>query len=244
MRSLTRSDLFTLWERGEGRHPVDRALLLMAAAFPERRWDELVSLSIGRRNSLLTSIREQVFGRRMDVFTACPRCDQPLEFALSVPELRAEDVQDQPGPTFFLAEGDLEVSYRLPNSADLAALVPLADPDAARGLLLRRCLLDARREDAEVSIDDLPESVIDAVESAMETMDPQAEVALALRCPQCAHAWSAFLDILSFMWTEISAFARRLLGEVHSLARYYGWREADILSMSSTRRKIYLEMMS
>jgi hypothetical protein len=31
--------------------------------------------------------------------------------------------------------------------------------------------------------------------------------------------------------------------EVHRLARVYGWREADILSMSASRRQFYLEMV-
>ena len=36
--------------------------------------------------------------------------------------------------------------------------------------------------------------------------------------------------------------ATRLLGEVHTLARAYHWREAEILAMSSRRRQAYLEL--
>jgi len=51
-------------------------------------------------------------------------------------------------------------------------------------------------------------------------------------------------DIVSFFWSEICVQAKRLLREVHILARAYGWREADILSMSAARRQLYLEMVT
>jgi hypothetical protein len=50
-------------------------------------------------------------------------------------------------------------------------------------------------------------------------------------------------DIISFFWTELDSLARRLLQDVHVLAKAYSWREADILSMSATRRQFYLEMV-
>jgi len=50
-------------------------------------------------------------------------------------------------------------------------------------------------------------------------------------------------DIASFFWAEICVQAKRLLREVHTLARAYGWREMDILSMSPARRQFYLEMV-
>jgi hypothetical protein len=50
-------------------------------------------------------------------------------------------------------------------------------------------------------------------------------------------------DIVPYLWTEINAWAMRLLREIHSLATAYGWREADILAMSAVRRHWYLEMI-
>ena len=38
------------------------------------------------------------------------------------------------------------------------------------------------------------------------------------------------------------AWARRTLRDVHVLARAYGWREADVLALSPTRRQIYVEL--
>jgi hypothetical protein len=68
-------------------------------------------------------------------------------------------------------------------------------------------------------------------------------VLINLRCPDCGHDWQSVFDIASFFWTEISVQARRLLQDVATLARAYGWREADILEMSSARRAFYLEVV-
>ena len=63
-----------------------------------------------------------------------------------------------------------------------------------------------------------------------------------LSCAACSHAWQVTLDIERFLWTKVCATAKRLLRDVHTLASAYGWREPDILSLSSTRRQIYVEM--
>ena len=63
-----------------------------------------------------------------------------------------------------------------------------------------------------------------------------------LECSACGRRWQVVLDIESFLWTKFGGLARRLLREVHALARAYGWREPDILAMSATRRHYYLEM--
>ena len=77
----------------------------------------------------------------------------------------------------------------------------------------------------------------------MAAADPQADVELALSCPACGHAWPAAFDIASFLWTEVDAWARVLLHEIHALASAYGWREADILALSPRRRRAYLELI-
>jgi hypothetical protein len=50
-------------------------------------------------------------------------------------------------------------------------------------------------------------------------------------------------DIVSHLWTELDAWARRMLREVHALAATYGWSEAEILRMSATRRRAYLDLI-
>ena len=78
----------------------------------------------------------------------------------------------------------------------------------------------------------------------MASADPMAEIHLVLDCPCCQHKWEAPFDIVAFLWREISAAARRLLREVHTIASAYGWTETEILALSPARRRIYLEIVN
>jgi len=131
---------------------------------------------------------------------------------------------------------DYRVCFRLPNSADLLAA------NSQPGLLAQ-CLLSVDSPNENSDSDSLPAPVVDAIAERMAQADPQANVQLALTCPNCNHAWQTTFDIVSYFWAEINAWAIRILREVHTLARAYGWREADILALSPQRRQIYLNLV-
>ena len=78
----------------------------------------------------------------------------------------------------------------------------------------------------------------------MAEADPLSEVQITLNCLECGHRLTMLLDILSYLWEELREQVKRLLNQVYILARYYGWREADILTMSPWRRQYYLEMVT
>jgi hypothetical protein len=241
VRPLTAHDLLEVWEAGEGQHPVDRALTLLAAAYPESTRDELAALSIGQRDARLLTLRERTFGPRMYGFAECPECAERLEFDVAVADLRVAAEPGEEG-SWELVAGDLMLRFRLPDSRDLAAAAGREDTSTACELLVQRCVLRASRDGVRVASGELPAEVIGALAQRMVEHDPQAEVLLDLRCPGCDHRWQVLFDVVDFFWTELSARARRLLGEISSLARAYGWREADILAMSARRRQHYLEL--
>jgi hypothetical protein len=89
----------------------------------------------------------------------------------------------------------------------------------------------------------LPAAVVDAVAKEMAEADPQADVQVAVACPMCGHRGRATFDIVSFLWSEVDAWACRILREVHTLASAYGWCERDILALSPVRRQFYLAMV-
>ncbi len=88
----------------------------------------------------------------------------------------------------------------------------------------------------------MPDQVVAAIAESMEALDPCADILLELKCGACGNEWQAPFDILGYFWAELAVHARRLLREVDVLARAYGWREADILSLSGRRRRAYLEL--
>jgi hypothetical protein len=102
--------------------------------------------------------------------------------------------------------------------------------------------MEASQAGIPVPPETLAESAVERVASLLAEADPQAETLIDLTCCACHHRWQVLLDIENFLWVKIQALAKRLLREVHALARAYGWREVDILAMSSVRRHGYLEM--
>lgn len=232
MARLTASTLLEVWERGRSLHPIDRALRLVAAALPELPPSGLASMRLGERDAWLLALREETFGRRLATVAGCPCCGERLEFDLSTADLRA----GAPLATGELEHEGLSVRIRALNSHDLAAVAGASSADEARLLLAGRCLLDA--EGIEMT-----EELVEALSERLGEIDPQAETLLDLSCPACGAEWQLPFDIGSFLWRELSAEAQRLLAEVHTLARAYGWREADILAMSATRRRAYVELV-
>jgi hypothetical protein len=238
MRSLTASQLVEVWERGANQHPVDRALTLLSACCEESR-AELAALSIGRREARLLEVYERLFGPALDAFAQCPKCGERLEYRLSTRELIVP--APEPEPPMVVETEDASLRLRLPNSMDLRAVAECHGFEQARKLLLERCVVE-REGRPKAQMHALAEATVEKIASCLAAADPQAETLIDLTCCACSHSWQVLLDIEAFLWTKISALARRLLEEVHVLACTYGWREHDILALSAVRRQAYLEM--
>ncbi len=242
MRPITASELLWVWERGRSQPSHRQALLLLAAACPETKPEDLAGLSIGRRDAQLLTLRERLFGPRLVSIAGCPACDEKLELNFDVADVRIE-TDEEPKALLELKIGGYEVLFRLPDSNDLAVLTAGADLEEGRDTLLKRCMTQVLLNGEEQPAEELPAEIVDAVTKRMSQADPQADVKLTLDCPACGHNWLAIFDIVSFLWSEIENWAQRILHDVHILARAYGWRETDILAMSAFRRQCYLEML-
>ena len=244
MRSLSAQDILQLWETGQHQHPIDRALTLLLVAFPDKSLDELASLSVGQRDGCLLTLRELTFGSKLDGIAECPNCGERLEFAMNVADVQVGDsASGLVGTEFSLTLEDFDLQVRLPTSHDLAAIAHCTELETARSLLTQRCLHQVNQNGMMLKAIDLPPTVLTQLADRLTERDPQAEIWLDFSCPACRHDWQLLFDIVTFFWTELSAQAKRLMREVHTLARFYGWRESDILSMSSVRRQAYLEMV-
>ena len=244
MRPLSAHTLLQVWEMGQHQHPIDRALTVLSLTCPEKSTEELVSLSVGQRDAYLLTLRELMFGPHLDSRVECPHCQESLEFSLTVNDIRFMTPGEYPPPSYELKTAGICLHFRLPDSQDLAAIATCMDLETASAQLLQRCVLQASRDDeTALSYDQLPQPVLAQLGEQMAACDPQADVFIPLTCTACEQVWKSIFDIGDFLWAELTAQARRLLQEVHSLARFYGWREADILAMSAARRQLYLDMV-
>lgn len=241
MRALTARALLQVWEWGDGWHPIDQALAILHAAFPEKPRDELTTLSLSQRDGLLLALRKHTFGPHLQGFAQCPTCGESLEFSLDLSSLPAP--HPLPGEQTLAVDG-YEIHFRTPNTLDLAAMARQTNVETATATLLNRLVTRVCQGNTEIPLASLPPACVQTLEDHLTEHDPLLDMQLAMECPACHHQWSVVFDILTFFWTEIAAHARRLLGEVHALAQAYGWYEDEILSLSDRRRKMYLQMVT
>ncbi len=239
MRPLSVPELLNIWERGLGSRPFERALTILSAGAPESSTADLARMSIGRRDASLLRLREWAFGSELAMMAACPRCHRELETAMTVADLCAP-IESASVSETSPAIGDYKFRCRAPNTEDLAACTGL-DIAMSRQTLFTRCVLDCTCGGSPAATDELPAEIIDEVIDRIAETD-QADIRIDLTCPDCDYRWNELFDIVSFFWTEIDAWARRILREVHILASVYGWRESDILALGPVRRQIYLAM--
>jgi hypothetical protein len=246
MHALSAADIVRAWEAGRDKHPVDKALLLLALAFPELSPTELSTLTVGQRNTRLLALRQKTLGTIARCFVACPRCNEQLEFTLDTQAMLPAESPALTGPAEqvnTLNVDDFSLSFRVPTSLDLAAVTHCVDVHTGRLLLIKRCVVQATHQDQTVAVENLPENVLQVLAEAIIEHDPLAEMEFALDCSACKCTWTTLFDIVSFFWTELEAMAKRLLRDVHTIASAYGWRESDILALSATRRQFYLELI-
>ena len=228
MRALSTTEILSVWERGNGRIPLQRALMLLAVANPERSFESLKLLSIGQRDAQLLTLRELTFGEKFTGLANCPACNEKIELTFTADDLRTVPGNEIPPELTMQIEGR-ELRLRLPNSGDLLAA-------RTREELLGRCVLSGENSFSPNSLRMISEKISAA--------DPLADVQMTLRCTCCGHQWHAAFDIVAFFWRELAAAAQSSLREVHALAAAYGWPESEILALTPARRRLYLEMVN
>ena len=228
------------WESGLDEGPPGRGLALLALACPDIDENARAALSVGERDRRLLGLRQALFGPRMTGLANCAACGECLEFDLVAAELVAPPPQ-RTAQSLMVRRDEWELALRLPDSRDLIAAA--ADPAQAAELLFERSICSAVRAGAPVAARNVPAELRAEASRCLAAADPQTDTQLALTCAACGASWRSPFDILSFLWSEIDAWAARLLGEVHAIAAAYGWAERDILALSPVRRRRYLRML-
>lgn len=242
MEGLSNRSVLTVWERGQGQHPLERSLTILATALPECSREELANLSIGTRDALLLDLNRNTFGDRLDIWVSCPACRERLEFDVRTSNLLAMTKGHQSADHTLKHHG-FDLRFRLPNSYDLAAAIREPDPDSACRRLIDAVVIQASRDGRPSSIDRLIDGEADLLSEALMNADPLCEIQFNLSCPSCGHTWAPIFDAGAYLWSKIEVCAVQLLSEVHILARAYAWSEEEILSLSDTRRNRYLGLI-
>ncbi|MDA3643894.1 hypothetical protein LZ318_33230 [Saccharopolyspora indica] len=230
--------LLAVWEAGLPLHHGGRALLLHRAARPGSADEELRSSPVGARAADLLLLRRALFGERLQVLVECSACAEAMEFDLDVDGLAEHPSERE----LQVSEDGYLVEFRLPTVADLEVAAAGGTAEERRLRLLSRCTLSAVHDGEPVGCEVLPERVQRRMAELAEQADPAAELTLSVSCPECGHTTPSALDIATYLWSELDAWARDVLLDVHLLASAYGWTEPSILALSPLRRRYYLEL--
>lgn len=166
--------------------------------------------------------------------TRCAACGEPIDVAARLAEAPVKPA----GPGFPVVEVATSLGprrFEAPNGGheEQAARRGRAGPRdfvAACGLA-EAAEDEARRFDA---------ADLARIEAALDEAAPEVADRLTAVCPECGAGTEARLDPLAFAFPRPEA----LLGEVHLLARGYGWPEDAILALPSARRRGYARMIA
>jgi hypothetical protein len=212
--------------------------------------DEAVrSLTVGDREALLLHLRRLTMGDRLLGVLDCPApdCGEKMDLDLKVSDLLLppyDNCQQSYEAEVKKNGSHYRVRFRLPTGADQEDVATLVNNDsqAAAELLLHRCVQSVTNGDGE-PVEDLPPVVTERIPEAMSELDPQAELTLSLTCPACTHAFLAPFDAGTYLFQELAGRVKYLYREVHLLALYYHWSEAEIINMPDRKRRLYLELL-
>src|SRR5438874_5815815 len=130
-RTLTQSELLSIWERGAGQRPSRRALALLEGVASDAAG--LEAMPVGQRDALLLDLRDQLFGGAFAGVTGCPACGEETELSFGIGELRLGKAAGT--QAIRVVEKDYDVEARLPTTADLAAIERFDDLMRARATL-------------------------------------------------------------------------------------------------------------
>lgn len=237
---LAAADLIESWEQGKAISLPSRgaSLLTLLGVGPSAQ----AHLSVGQRDELLMELRRHVLGSQVDGVMDCPACQEQLELSFGIDDVLAKPPGD-PGENLDLTIDGCVLRARPPKASDLLIIEGAGAATDLRMALIEKCVLESKQGDLVLPVRELPEAVLTRLAETLAEADPQADVHFEVQCPACGHSWTAIFDILSYFWSELEVWARRVLFEVHTLASAYGWREAEILGMSGWRRAQYLELV-
>ena len=216
-----------VWNPSSHETAHHRLAQLLALCVPQ---DQLGAATLGDRNRRLTGLHPDWIGRPMQAQVTC-RCGEVHSFDLPCPALRALPLAA--GKRVQLANQ----VFRLPCMADLGLdgrVGPLTDAP------LPMALVYACRVDGQGS---LTTDQVQKVETLWSGADPGAVAEMYLPCAACGFQIAAAADLAEFVARDLDQRWRGLLRTVDTIARAYGWGEADILGLPEWRHRAYLALI-
>jgi hypothetical protein len=196
------------------------------------------------RDFLLVQLNRLTFGDVRFQTVTCPAegCGKRVDVRLDLSTVQPPPAPPELGGRLVLQDGQ-EVRYRLPTAGDQVELHGLsaAELEAA---FIERCV----RAEAEACLGPdevmgLPDALRARIVRDLVDASPELDMELELDCVECGKPFRFVYDPVHSLLGELRASRPALLKEIHYLAFYYHWSQAEILSLSRNLRREYLALL-
>ena len=208
-------------------------------------------LTVGDRDALLLHLRRAALGDKIACVLRCPdsSCGEVMDLDLSISDMLAQPYSHERRIHEVVIDDEgtkCTVRFRLPSGGDQEAAARLAlagSLEQARDSLLDRCVENVASNGNGDMRDRTRQALARHLPATMLELDPQAEIRLNMNCSRCGRSFSLLFDPATHFFEELSGTLDQLYHEVHLLAQYYHWTEAEILGLSNHRRRRYVEQV-
>ena len=205
-------------------------------------------LAVGDRASLLLHLRKLMLGDKMQCEVICTACREAMSLELTVSSL-LQHAEDCPKEEYSAKIDGFNLKLRPVNGNDQDEILLLllqmnkSSPKDTKlqfaDHIARKCIVSSN----PALPDDLSPEFIAQVSSKLEDIDPLANLVLNMKCPSCNQYFKTTFFPEDYIFMEMFPGRAQLEQEVHLLAFYYHWSKKEILSISTSERKRYVELI-
>lgn len=195
-------------------------------------------LTVGDRIFLMLQLGIRYTGDQMWLTPACESCGEQFDVSVKRSELPVQKAGND-YPSALVNINKREVRLRAINGKDQQWLNENPSAEIVQ-TLLNRCVQTADGKlPVPEFINGLDRKDCDYLESVIQNIGPDVDCTLLVRCPECSVVQEVEIDPYWLGQTQRS----NLDNEVHTLAFYYHWSEAEILNLTRERRHTFLNLI-
>lgn len=210
--------------------------LLCDVAETAFRPGEASALTAPDRDRVLVAMYQHAYGDIVERTVRCGACSSRFDIDFTLSDLvgslaveRPSEFDDSRRSLYRLEDG---TRFRLPTGADELAVVGI-DRDSGVQRLMESCLMPGSAEPN-----------LETVQAVMASVAPTIDLDLEVACPECGVEQQWRFDVQVHVLSALRNERPRLVTEVHTLAKAYGWSFDEIMSTPRSLRKDFVAIAS
>jgi len=192
-------------------------------------------LPVPDRHRLLTALYLNTFGEKVSTTVTCRTCGKPYDISFFLTEWKTglidgKSICKGDPESIYPFETNSGVKFRFPTGEDEISVAGV-ESALAENLLMNRCL----QEDPE-------KADLLLLQETMGKIAPLADADIDTECPECSAPQNFHFSIQHYLLSSLLKEQKKLVAEIHQIARFYGWGLAEILDLPRSMRFSFFNM--